>query len=223
MSTPRIAIIYYSTYGTNHGVAQTAAKAAEKAGAEVRLRRVAETAPADVVAGQDAWKSAAEAQSDIPEATLDDVDWADGLFFSSPTRFGTVTSQMRAFIDTLGPLWMEGKLAGQGRDGDHVEPEPQRRGRIHVARLLHDLHALGGNHRAAGLYRRREVRGWRQSLWILGHTGRVGRYRPAIGCTSSQAPCPDVGQTLGLTIRHVRSAKVTATGALAEPARLWCF
>jgi NAD(P)H dehydrogenase (quinone) len=111
MSTPKITIIYYSTYGTNHGVAQTAAKAAEDAGAEVRLRRVAETAPAEVVAGQDAWKAAAEAQSDISEATLDDVDWADGLFFSSPTRFGTVTSQMRAFIDTLGPLWMEGKLA----------------------------------------------------------------------------------------------------------------
>jgi len=110
MNTPRIAIIYYSTYGTNYGVAKAAAKAAEDAGAEVRLRRVHETAPADVVAGQDAWKAAADAQSDIPVATLDDVDWADGLFFSSPTRFGTVTSQMRAFIDTLGPLWMEGKL-----------------------------------------------------------------------------------------------------------------
>lgn len=110
MTTPKITIIYYSTYGTNYGVAQTAAKAAQEAGAEVRLRRVRETAPADVVAGQDAWQAAAEAQSDVPEASLDDVDWADGLFFSSPTRFGTVTSQMRAFIDTLGPLWMEGKL-----------------------------------------------------------------------------------------------------------------
>jgi NAD(P)H dehydrogenase (quinone) len=110
MTTPKITIIYYSTYGTNYGVAQTAAKAAQEAGAEVRLRRVRETAPAEVVAGQDAWQAAAEAQSDVPEASLDDVDWADGLFFSSPTRFGTVTSQMRAFIDTLGPLWMEGKL-----------------------------------------------------------------------------------------------------------------
>ncbi|WP_412508817.1 NAD(P)H-dependent oxidoreductase [Roseovarius sp. SYSU LYC5161] len=110
MTTPKITIIYYSTYGTNYGVAQTAAKAAQEAGAEVRLRRVRETAPAEVVAGQDAWQAAAEAQSDVPEASLADVDWADGLFFSSPTRFGTVTSQMRAFIDTLGPLWMEGKL-----------------------------------------------------------------------------------------------------------------
>jgi NAD(P)H dehydrogenase (quinone) len=56
MSTPKITIIYYSTYSTNHGVAQAAAKAAEDVGAEVRLRRVAETAPAEVVAGQDAWK-----------------------------------------------------------------------------------------------------------------------------------------------------------------------
>lgn len=111
MSNPKIAIIYYSTYGTNHGVAQAAAKAAEEAGAEVRLRRIPETAPAEVVNGQDAWKAAAEAQSDIPEVSLDDVEWADGLFFSSPTRFGSVASQTRAFIDTLGPLWQRGALA----------------------------------------------------------------------------------------------------------------
>ena len=30
---------------------------------------------------------------------------------STPTRFGGPTSQLRAFIESFGPLWREGKLA----------------------------------------------------------------------------------------------------------------
>ena len=45
MSKPKIAVIFYSTYGTNHAIAEAAAKAAGEAGAEVRLLRIAETAP----------------------------------------------------------------------------------------------------------------------------------------------------------------------------------
>lgn len=60
MSKVRLAIVYYSTYGTNHQMAQIAAEAAVAAGAEVRVAKVRETAPADVVAGQNAWKSHAE-------------------------------------------------------------------------------------------------------------------------------------------------------------------
>ncbi|MHA6346153.1 NAD(P)H-dependent oxidoreductase [Roseivivax sp. CAU 1761] len=111
MAQPKIAVIFYTTYGTNHGVALEAARAAEAAGAEVRLRRIAETAPREVVEGQEAWTAQLEKMADIPEVSHDDMLWADGYFFSSPTRYGTVTSQMRAFIDTLGPLWQEGKLA----------------------------------------------------------------------------------------------------------------
>jgi NAD(P)H dehydrogenase (quinone) len=113
MTQPRIAIVFYSTYGTNHQVALAAAEAAKAAGAEVRLRRIAETAPADVVAGQDAWKAQLEKVQDIPEVSHDDMEWANGYFFISPTRYGAVASQMRAFIDTLGGLWFAGKLANK--------------------------------------------------------------------------------------------------------------
>ena len=113
MAKPKIAVVFYSTYGTNHHVANIAARAAEEAGAEVRLRRIAETAPQDVVQGQEAWADQLAAMQDIPEATPDDMAWADGYFFASPTRYGVVTSQMRAFIDTLGPIWQEGKLANK--------------------------------------------------------------------------------------------------------------
>ena len=113
MSAPKIAVVFYSTYGTNHRVAEIAARAAEEAGAEVRLRRAPETAPRKVVEGQEAWKNQLDAMKDIPEATPEDMAWADGYFFSSPTRYGNVASQMRAFIDTLGPTWQAGKLANK--------------------------------------------------------------------------------------------------------------
>jgi len=113
MSNVKLAIIYYSTYGTNHQMAEVAAEAAREAGAEVRVLRVRETAPAEVVAGQDAWAAQAERMADIPEATPADMEWANAYLFSAPTRFGTVASQMRAFIDTLGGVWGEGKLANK--------------------------------------------------------------------------------------------------------------
>jgi NAD(P)H dehydrogenase (quinone) len=109
----KLTIVFYSTYGTNHAMAQVAAEAAEEAGAEVRLRRVRETAPRSVVEGQKAWKAQAEKMAGIPEATPEDLEWADAYLFSTPTRYGGAASQLRAFIDTLGPLWQKGALANK--------------------------------------------------------------------------------------------------------------
>jgi NAD(P)H dehydrogenase (quinone) len=113
MSNVRLAVIYYSTYGTNHAMAQTAADAAREAGAEVRLLKVPETAPEGVVNGQDAWRAQAEKTADIPEVTHADMEWANAYLFSAPTRYGVSASQLRAFIDSLGPLWAAGKLANK--------------------------------------------------------------------------------------------------------------
>lgn len=107
----KLAIVYYSTYGTNHQMAEIAAEAARAAGAEVRLLKVAETAPEAVVNSQDGWKAHVEATAHIPVATPEDMDWADAYLISTPTRFGNAASQMRAFIDTLGGMWFQGKLA----------------------------------------------------------------------------------------------------------------
>jgi NAD(P)H dehydrogenase (quinone) len=109
----KLAIVFYSAYGTNHRMAEIAAEAATAAGAEVRLRRVAETAPAEAVAGQEAWKAAAEKQSHVPVVSHDDMEWANAYLFVTPTRYGSAASQMRAFIDTLGGLWFQGKLANK--------------------------------------------------------------------------------------------------------------
>ena len=113
MANPKILVMFYSTYGTNKGVADAAAKAAEAAGAEVRLRRFAETAPMEVVNQQDAWKANLESMQSIPEVSHDDMEWADGFFVSVPTRYGLPPSQMTSFTDTLGGLWQKGALANK--------------------------------------------------------------------------------------------------------------
>ena len=107
----KITVVYYSTYGHNYQMAQAAAEAAREAGAEVRFRKVRETAPDDVVEAQEAWKAQKEREADVETVTDDDMRWADGYFLSSPTRYGGAASQMRSFIDTLGPLWQKGELA----------------------------------------------------------------------------------------------------------------
>ncbi|MDT8854275.1 NAD(P)H:quinone oxidoreductase [Paracoccaceae bacterium Fryx2] len=113
MSTVKLAVIFYSTYGTNHRMAEIAAGAARAAGAEVRLLRISETAPEAVVNGQDGWKAQVARAADLPVATPEDMEWANAYLFSAPTRFGTVPSQLRAFIDTLGGQWFNGKLANK--------------------------------------------------------------------------------------------------------------
>lgn len=107
----KVAIVYYSSYGTTHAMAQRVAQAAEKAGAEVRLRHVRETAPREAYESQDAWKAHVEELEGQTLASPEDLDWADVVVFGSPTRYGHVTSQLQSFIDTLGPLWAQGKLA----------------------------------------------------------------------------------------------------------------
>lgn len=113
MSDVKVAVIYYSATGTNYRLAQAAAEAAEAAGAEVRLRRVAEHAPESAIEGKPEWKAHVEATKHVPVAALHDLDWADVYIFSSPTRFGNVSAQMKQFMDTTGPLWAQGKLANK--------------------------------------------------------------------------------------------------------------
>jgi NAD(P)H dehydrogenase (quinone) len=107
----KLAIIYYSATGHGTTMANRVAAAAESAGAEVRLRHVAETHDPESFASNPAWTANYEATKDLPVATGDDIVWADAVIFGSPTRFGSPAAQLRTFIDSLGGLWSEGKLA----------------------------------------------------------------------------------------------------------------
>lgn len=107
----KLAIIYYSATGHGTSMAQRVAAAAEAAGAEVRVRHVAETRDPASFAHNPAWTANYEATKDLPAATGEDIEWADAVIFGSPTRFGSVASQLRDFLDGLGGLWAAGKLA----------------------------------------------------------------------------------------------------------------
>ncbi|WP_344165334.1 NAD(P)H:quinone oxidoreductase [Nocardiopsis rhodophaea] len=109
--TVKLSVIYYSSTGTGFDIAREIAETAEKAGAEVRLRKVAELAPAAAIQGNPAWAANVEATKDVPEAAAEDVVWADAVIFGSPTRFGNVSSQLKQFIDMLGGQWAQGLLA----------------------------------------------------------------------------------------------------------------
>lgn len=107
----KLAIIYYSATGHGTSMAQRVAASAEAAGAEVRVRHVAETRDPASFAHNPAWTANYEATKDLPAATGEDIEWADAVIFGSPTRFGSVASQLRDFLDGLGGLWAAGKLA----------------------------------------------------------------------------------------------------------------
>ncbi|MFG2755049.1 NAD(P)H:quinone oxidoreductase [Streptomyces wuyuanensis] len=118
MATPvKLSIVYYSSTGTIAEIARELRDAAVKAGAEVRLVKAAELAPRAAVDANPAWAANEAATVDVPEATPEDIEWADAVLFGSATRFGNISSQLKQFIDTLGGLWAQGKLADKVYSG----------------------------------------------------------------------------------------------------------
>lgn len=111
MEPVRAAIIYYSRTGTVYALARAACEGAVGAGAQARLRKIAELAPRETINANPAWADHIRGTADIADASLADLAWADVVLFGTPTRFGSPAHQLRAFIDTAGPLWARGELA----------------------------------------------------------------------------------------------------------------
>jgi NAD(P)H dehydrogenase (quinone) len=109
--TPRVAVIYYSATGNVHALAQMLGEGAEEAGAEVRVRHVEELASELMISQNQYWGLHRSQVDDAPVATLEDLEWADGVAFGTPTRFGNVAAQLKQFMDQAGRLWQDGKLA----------------------------------------------------------------------------------------------------------------
>jgi NAD(P)H dehydrogenase (quinone) len=104
----KVLVLYYSAYGHIEQMAYAVAEGAKSAGADVDVKRVPELVPEDV-----AKKSGYKLDQKAPIAKPDELGDYDAVIFGSGTRYGTVTSQMRNFIDQTGPLWMKGGLVGK--------------------------------------------------------------------------------------------------------------
>jgi NAD(P)H dehydrogenase (quinone) len=145
MSEPvKVSVIYYSATGNVTALARQIASAAEKAGAEVRLRRVAELAPQEAIDSNPAWAANVQATADIAEVTPDDVDWADAVIVGSPTRFGNIASQAKQFLDTLGGLWFQGKLANKVYSGFAATSGKHGGNESTILALYNSFHHFGG-------------------------------------------------------------------------------
>lgn len=109
----KIAVIYYSATGTTYEMARAIEEGAKQAGAEVRVLKVKELAPEEAIASNEGWSSHRLETQNIPEATLDDLEWADAIILGTPTRYGLPSAQLKQFLDTTGPLWGQGKLVNK--------------------------------------------------------------------------------------------------------------
>ena len=145
MSDPvKLAIIYYSSTGTVDAMARHAAKMAEKAGAEVRLRHVEELAPRSMIEAEDEWLEHRKAVEHEPTAVPDDVVWADTVLFGTPARFGNVASQLKHFIDALGPQWRRGLLADKTYAGFTAAQTAHGGHESTLLALYNTIHHFGG-------------------------------------------------------------------------------
>ena len=105
----KVLVLYHSTYGHIEAMAEAIAEGARSIdGVTVDIKRVPETVP-EALAKASHYKLDQAA----PIANVDDLKDYDAIIIGAGTRFGTVASQMRAFLDQTGGLWFTGALNGK--------------------------------------------------------------------------------------------------------------
>jgi len=140
----KVSVIYYSATGTIAEIARTLADEAEKADAEVRLRKVAELSPDAAVDANPAWRANLDATQDIPQVSPEDVVWADAVVFGTPTRYGNVAAQLKLFIDSLGAYWQKGLLQDKVYSGFTASSTLHGGQETTLVALYNTVHHFGG-------------------------------------------------------------------------------
>jgi NAD(P)H dehydrogenase (quinone) len=72
-----------------------------------------------------------------------DVEWADAVIFGTPTRFGNAAAELKAFIDSLGGLWFQGKLNGKVGSAFTSTASPHGGNETTITSLYNPLAHLG--------------------------------------------------------------------------------
>jgi NAD(P)H dehydrogenase (quinone) len=113
-SVVKVLIAFYSRNGSTEALANAVAEGALAEGAEVRMRRARDFVAEEIIQQVPGWaenRDRMHTQYQAPTAA--DAEWADAIIFGTPTRFGNVCSELKAYIDSLGGLWVQGKLNGK--------------------------------------------------------------------------------------------------------------
>jgi NAD(P)H dehydrogenase (quinone) len=109
----KVLIVFYSARGHMYAMAKAAAEGAREAGgAEVRIVQVPELLSDGELENLGALEVRKQWE-EVPAASLEDLEWADGIIFGTPTRFGNMAAQMRMFLDSTRDLWFRGALIGK--------------------------------------------------------------------------------------------------------------
>ena len=131
-------VLFYSTYGHVWKMAEAIAEGArEVEGNDVIVKRVRETLPAELL-DQIGATEAQKAFHHLPVATPEELADYDAIIFGSPTRYGSVTGQMQAFLDGTGGLWAKGALVGKA-GGAFTSTATQHGGQESTIRALHTM------------------------------------------------------------------------------------
>ncbi len=114
MEATKVLIAFYSRNCSTEALAKSIAEGAKAEGAEVRLRRAADLVSPEIMQKAAGWaENSARMLAEYGPPTEADAEWADAIVFGTPTRFGNVSSELKAYIDSLGGLWFQGKLYGK--------------------------------------------------------------------------------------------------------------
>lgn len=155
-----VLVLYYSTYGHIEQMADAiAAGAREVPGVNVDIKRVPELMPEDV-----ARKAGAKLDQAAPIAEPEELADYDAIIFGSPTRFGSMSAQMRNFLDRTGGLWARGALIGKVGSA-FVSTASQHGGQettltsFHISLLHHGMLIAGVPYSCQGLNRMDEITG----------------------------------------------------------------
>src|ERR687894_1881275 len=95
----KVLVVYYSLHGHVEALARAVGAGVESVrNTDVRLRRLPDNGDAKPLQGR------------VDEATLDDLRWADGIAWGTPTRYGTMATPMKRFLDGMVEIWTRGEL-----------------------------------------------------------------------------------------------------------------
>ncbi len=159
-----VLIVYYSMYGHIYRMAEAVKEGAGSvSGADVRIRRVPETLPEEVLQKMGALETQ-KSLAHVPVCQVEELAAADAIIFGTPTRFGNMCGQMRQFLDATGGLWNKGALVG--KVGSVFTSSATQHGgqestilSFHVTLLHHGMVIVGLPYAFAGQMRIDEITG----------------------------------------------------------------
>jgi NAD(P)H dehydrogenase (quinone) len=95
----KVLVVYYSLHGHVEALARAVGAGAESLrNTDVRVRRVPDFGDAKPV------------ERSVAEVTHDDVRWADGIAWGTPTRYGVMATPLKRFFDGMVDIWLKGEL-----------------------------------------------------------------------------------------------------------------